>query len=89
MIDIGLKYSTIEKKLGEIDRARSILTHISQFADPSKEDYVENFWKIWDEFELSHGNEDTYKEMLRVKRSVMAKHSLNVPLYEVENKLPV
>lgn len=29
LIEIGLKYATLEKKLGEIDRARGIYSHIS------------------------------------------------------------
>jgi hypothetical protein len=27
-------------------------------------------WETWKEFEAKHGNEDTIREMLRVKRSV-------------------
>merc|ERR1711998_277686 len=53
--------------LGEVDRAREILTHGSQFSDPRSTD---NYWTKWHEFELNHGNEDTFREMLRVKRSV-------------------
>ena len=33
------------------------------------------FWKTWQEFEVEHGNEDTVREMLRIKRSVQASHS--------------
>ncbi len=87
ILDIGLKFSAIERKLGEIDRARAILVHLSQFCDPSKQE-KESFWKVWEEFELYHGNEDTYKEMLRTKRSVSARYSLNAPLFVVENKIP-
>lgn len=29
LIQIGLKYATLEKKLGEIDRTRGIYSHIS------------------------------------------------------------
>ena len=28
------------------------------------------FWETWKEFEVKHGNEDTVREMLRIKRSV-------------------
>jgi pre-mRNA-splicing factor SYF1 len=78
----------IEKKLGEIDRSRGILIFLSQFCDPNKHENTENFWNIWEEFEISHGNEDTYKEMLRTKKSVAARYSLNAPLFIVENKIP-
>lgn len=86
ILDIGLKFAAIERKLGEIDRSRAILIHISQFCDPVKPDTEESFWKIWDDFELLHGNEDTYKEMLRTKRSVAARYSLNAPLFVAENR---
>merc|ERR1719160_1917497 len=55
--------------LGEVDRARSIYTHASQFCDPRKE---EDFWNAWRGFEVQHGNEDTFRDMLRIKRSVQA-----------------
>ena len=29
----------------------------------------------WNEFEVKHGNEDTFREMLRIKRSVSASYS--------------
>merc|ERR550525_1720048 len=55
--------------LGEVDRARAIYVHASQFCDPRKED---EFWKTWRGFEVQHGNEDTFRDMLRIKRSVQA-----------------
>ena len=67
--DMCLKLATMERRLGEIDRARVIYGHASQFADPRVE---KEFWNIWERFEVAHGNEDTFKEMLRVKRSVAA-----------------
>jgi len=36
------------------------------------------FWGAWKEFEVKHGNEDTMKEMLRVKRSVQALYNTQV-----------
>jgi len=38
------------------------------------------YWQTWHDFEVSHGNEDTFREMLRIKRSVVAKFNsqLNV-----------
>lgn len=89
ILDIGLRFVAIERKLGELERSRSILIHLSQFCDPSKEEYVSNFWKVWEEFELNHGNEDTFKEMLRVKRSVAARYSLNAPLFVEESRFDV
>ena len=64
----SLRFARLERKLGEIDRARAIYAHGSQFADPKRE--KSGFWAEWNEFEVTHGNEDTFREMLRVKRSV-------------------
>jgi pre-mRNA-splicing factor SYF1 len=73
--DMCLKFADMEKRLGEIDRARAIYGHASQFCDPRTSP---NFWAKWDQFEIQHGNEDTYKEMLRIKRSVQAQYNTDV-----------
>jgi pre-mRNA-splicing factor SYF1 len=67
--DMCLRFAKMELTLGEVDRARAIYTHASQFCDPR---VVRTFWETWKEFEVAHGNEDTFREMLRVKRSVEA-----------------
>lgn len=59
----------MERKLGEIDRARAIYAHASQFCDPRVN---QNFWAEWNTFEIETGSEDTFREMLRIKRSVQA-----------------
>lgn len=73
--DMCLKFADMEKRLGEIDRARAIYGHASQFCDPRTNP---GFWSKWHEFEVQHGNEDTFKEMLRIKRSVQAKYNTDV-----------
>ena len=70
-----LRFAEMERRLGEIDRARAIYGHASQFADPRMD---KNFWEVWDKFEIAHGNEDTYKEMLRIKRSVATQFNTDV-----------
>jgi len=67
--DACIRYAKMETMLGEVDRARGIYVHASQFCDPRKE---EEFWKVWRGFEVQHGNEDTFRDMLRIKRSVQA-----------------
>uniref|UniRef100_A0A8C3C600 Suppressor of forked domain-containing protein n=1 Tax=Cairina moschata TaxID=8855 RepID=A0A8C3C600_CAIMO len=37
-----------------------------------------NFWQTWKDFEIRHGNEDTIREMLRIKRSVQATYNTQV-----------
>lgn len=73
--DMCLKFADMEKRLGEIDRARAIYAHASQFCDPRSNP---GFWSKWEAFEVQHGNEDTFKEMLRVKRSVQALKNTDV-----------
>lgn len=70
--DMCLLFARKEKILGEIDRARAIYVHASQFCNPAKE---KDFWEQWKRFEVQHGNEDTFREMLRVKRSVEAQYT--------------
>ena len=61
----------MEVALNEVDRARVILSHGSQVCDPR---VMKSFWQHWKDFEVQHGNEDTFKEMLRVQRSVKASY---------------
>ena len=73
--DTCLKFAEMERRLGEIARARVIYGHASQFCDPRT---TPAFWSKWEAFEVQHGNEDTFKEMLRVKRSVQAQYNTDV-----------
>lgn len=43
-----------------------------------------NFWKVWKEFEVQHGNEDTMREMLRIKRSVQAMYNTQVNMMSAQ-----
>ena len=70
--DMCLRFAETERKLGEIDRARAIYVYASQMCDPK---IVVKFWNEWKHFEIEHGNEDTFTEMLRVKRTVLAQFS--------------
>lgn len=73
--EMCLQFADLETKLGEIDRARAIYAHCSQMCDPRT---TPEFWQMWKEFEIRHGNEDTVREMLRIKRSVQAKYNTQV-----------
>ncbi|KAK8849485.1 pre-mRNA-splicing factor SYF1 [Kwoniella newhampshirensis] len=63
------RFARMERKLGEIDRARAIYAHSSQFCDPRIDP---DFWQEWNGFEIDTGSEDTFREMLRIKRAVQA-----------------
>ena len=67
--EMCLRFAALERKLGEIDRARAIYAHASQFCDPRLNP---QFWTQWNSFEIETGSEDTFREMLRIKRSVQA-----------------
>lgn len=67
--EMCLQFAALERKLGEIDRARAIYAHASQFCDPRVNP---QFWTEWNSFEIETGSEDTFREMLRIKRSVQA-----------------
>lgn len=67
-----LRYAKLEQRLGEVDRARAIFVHGSSLANPRVH---RDFWTDWNAFEVKHGNEETFREMLRIKRSVAASFS--------------
>jgi len=67
-----IRYARLETKVGEIDRARAIWVHASSLSDPRTDS---EFWTEWKDFEVRFGNEDTFREMLRIKRSVAASYS--------------
>lgn len=67
--DMCLRFAAMETTLGEVDRARAIYAHAAQFCDPRT---ATAFWDTWQGFEAAHGNEDTFRDMLRIKRSVAA-----------------
>lgn len=73
--EMCVRFSEMETKLGEIDRARAIYAYCSQMCDPR---VTADFWQAWKEFEIRHGNEDTMREMLRIKRSVQATFNTQV-----------
>lgn len=76
-----LRFAEMETKLGEIDRARAIYAHCSQMCDPR---VTAEFWQTWKEFEVRHGNEDTMREMLRIKRSVQATYNTQVNMMSAQ-----
>jgi len=73
--DMCIRFANLERKLGEIDRARGIYQHCSQLCDPRTN---EKYWQTWNDFEVRHGNEDTFRDMLRIKRSVAASYNVAV-----------
>jgi pre-mRNA-splicing factor SYF1 len=86
ILSIGREYAKLEMNLGEIERSRAVYVYISQFTDPR--DDMESLWEEWQTFEVEHGDKETYKEYLRVKRSVEAKYQMLPPdLEKIEEKV--
>ncbi|RKP25068.1 hypothetical protein SYNPS1DRAFT_7404, partial [Syncephalis pseudoplumigaleata] len=79
--DMCVAFADLERKLGEIDRARAIYAYASALCDPR---VSSNFWQQWHEFEVKHGNEDTFKEMLRIKRSVQLQFNTEVSVLSAQ-----
>lgn len=79
--EMCVKFAEMETKLGEIDRARVIYSHCSQMCDPR---ITQDFWQRWKDFEIRHGNEDTMREMLRIKRSVQATYNTQVNMMSAQ-----
>ncbi|XP_038206702.1 pre-mRNA-splicing factor syf1 homolog [Zerene cesonia] len=79
--EMCVRFAEMETRLGEIDRARAIYAHCSQMCDPR---ITAEFWNTWKEFEVRHGNEDTMREMLRIKRSVQATYNTQVNMMSAQ-----
>lgn len=79
--EMCVKFAEMETKLGEIDRARVIYSHCSQMCDPR---ITQDFWQRWKDFEIRHGNEDTMREMLRIKRSVQATYNTQINMMSAQ-----
>ena len=63
VLEIGLKYISIEIKLKEINRARGIFKYLGKLFNPDNKEYKEEFWEMWDNFEKIYGDSITYQEM--------------------------
>lgn len=66
--------------MNEVERARSIYTHLSQFCNPGQ--YEDTFWHIWEQFEVQFGNGDSYEDFLRVKRTVQLRYAVVDPIMQ-------
>ena len=42
-----------------------------------------SFYSTWSDFEVKYGNEDTFKEMLRIKRSVQSKFNSQIAVQSI------
>ncbi|KAF8772544.1 hypothetical protein HU200_005501 [Digitaria exilis] len=62
-----VRFADLEIGLGEVHRARALYVYASGFGHPGAQP---EFWRRWNEFEVRHGDESTFREMLRLKRTM-------------------
>lgn len=82
---MSLRFASLETQLGEFERARAIFGHAAQFSDPRT---APSLWDAWQRFEVEHGSEETFRDMLRVKRAVQAKFAAHVLFVPAAQTLP-
>ena len=61
-------------KLASFSRLKVYVRYVSLFNFQTNN----KFWDAWKQFEIKYGNEDTVREMLRIKRSVQATYNTQV-----------
>jgi pre-mRNA-splicing factor SYF1 len=72
VVKMCIDYAKMEVGLNQVARARAIFMYGAQSADPRR---MPEFWQEWNDCEIASGNEDSFREMLRVKRGVEAAFS--------------
>ncbi|SCU95119.1 LADA_0G13608g1_1 [Lachancea dasiensis] len=63
-----LEFAKMEEVIPDIARARTVFKFGAQLVHP---DANRGLWDSWNDFELKHGDKESYKEMLRTKRQLM------------------
>lgn len=74
VVEFACRFSAMERRLGEIDRARAVYVECCRVVDTRVGGNFARFWKEWEEFEAEEGNEDDVRNMLRWKRRVQLDH---------------
>lgn len=69
VIELTIKFVDFEVVSGEFSRARSLYKHAASLGHPESR-ILSSLWARWMEFEVTHGTEQTYKDMLKYKRMV-------------------
>lgn len=64
-VEFVIKFSNFESSIGETIRAREILAYGAKLLPPSRN--IE-LWDSFEIFELKHGDKETYKDMLKMKK---------------------
>lgn len=67
LVEFVLEFIKFEDSQLEYGRVRQLYTYVTELASPK---LLQSTWASWEKFELDHGNVDTYKVMLKLKRKV-------------------
>lgn len=68
-LHLCLRFIKFETTNHELARARALFRYAGGLGNPQHHT-MKTTWRAWEEFELEHGTEDTYKQMLKFKRDV-------------------
>lgn len=74
-IDFIILFADVEIRLNEFERARELLKFGGLQQSPLKNIKL---WEFWSNFEVNHGNKETYKTMLRIKRTATEEFSTDI-----------
>lgn len=68
IIKFTRRFILYETQLGEVSRARALLRYVCNLGHPEMA-LLATVWEEWEQFELKHGNETTFKDMLQFRRA--------------------
>lgn len=69
VVELTLKSATFELEAGQVGRARAFYKHVASLAHPNSR-AVTPVWTEWTQLESTHGDENTYRNMLKFKKAV-------------------
>eukprot|EP00767_Chilomastix_cuspidata_P004480 gnl/Chilomastix_cuspidata/4626.p1 GENE.gnl/Chilomastix_cuspidata/4626~~gnl/Chilomastix_cuspidata/4626.p1 ORF type:complete len:697 (-),score=300.18 gnl/Chilomastix_cuspidata/4626:518-2608(-) len=61
--------ASVETAVGEVDRARAVFAHFALLSAACDEATRALFWNVWRQFEVTHGNSDTLRQLLIQRRT--------------------
>ncbi|SMN19627.1 similar to Saccharomyces cerevisiae YDR416W SYF1 Member of the NineTeen Complex (NTC) that contains Prp19p and stabilizes U6 snRNA in catalytic forms of the spliceosome containing U2 [Maudiozyma saulgeensis] len=69
-----MSFANLEVALGEVVRAREVLRYGANLLPPLRN---EPLWKYWEEFEITNGDKEKYKDMLKFKKKLDEEMKVN------------
>lgn len=66
LIAMSTEWAQLEATLGELTRARSLFVHAANQASEGS-----GLWSAWEAMERTHGDQGSYRDMLRLKRAIL------------------